>query len=36
MSLLKNRMKEILQEIQSGKFANEWIEENKSGRKTIQ
>ena len=30
---VKNRMKEILQEIQSGKFANEWIEENKSGRK---
>ena len=25
-------MKEILKEIQSGKFANEWIEENKKGR----
>ncbi len=26
-------MKEILKEIQSGKFAKEWIDENKSGRK---
>lgn len=27
------RMKELLSEIQSGKFAQEWIDENKSGRK---
>ena len=30
---VKNRMKNVLKDIQNGKFANEWIEENKSGRK---
>ena len=29
---VKKRMKNILNEIQSGQFADEWIEENKSGR----
>jgi len=28
-------MKEILGEIQSGQFAKEWIDENKSGRKNF-
>jgi ketol-acid reductoisomerase len=28
----KERMKEILEEIQSGQFAKEWILENKAGR----
>ncbi len=29
----KNEMRKILKEIQTGKFAREWIEENKSGQK---
>ena len=29
---VKKRMKDILDEIQSGQFADEWIKENKSGR----
>jgi len=29
---VKQEMKKILSEIQSGEFANEWIEENKNGR----
>ncbi len=29
----KNEMRRILREIQSGKFARQWIEENKSGQK---
>src|SRR5579862_8298564 len=29
----KNEMRKILKEIQSGKFAREWIEENRSGQK---
>ena len=31
-SSVKARMKEVLAEIQSGQFANEWIKENESGR----
>jgi ketol-acid reductoisomerase len=31
----KERMKQILAEIQSGKFAKEWIEENETGRKNF-
>ena len=31
----KERMKQILAEIQSGKFAQEWIEENETGRKNF-
>jgi len=31
----KARMKEILAEIQSGKFAKEWIDENETGRKNF-
>jgi ketol-acid reductoisomerase len=33
MSATKNEMRKILKEIQSGKFARQWIEENKSGQK---
>jgi ketol-acid reductoisomerase len=29
----KNEMRKILKEIQTGKFAREWIDENKSGQK---
>jgi ketol-acid reductoisomerase len=29
----KNEMRKILKEIQTGKFARQWIEENKSGQK---
>ncbi|MGH9665431.1 MAG: ketol-acid reductoisomerase, partial [Bryobacteraceae bacterium] len=29
----REEMKKILSEIQSGQFAKEWIEENKTGRK---
>jgi len=32
-SKTKERMKEILEDIQSGKFAKQWIEENKNGQK---
>ena len=28
----RKEMKKILEEVQSGKFAKEWIEENKAGR----
>lgn len=30
---VKKEMKKILKEIQSGKFAKEWMNENKKGRK---
>jgi ketol-acid reductoisomerase len=29
----KNEMRKILKEIQTGKFARQWIDENKSGQK---
>ncbi len=29
----KNEMRKILKEVQTGKFARQWIEENKGGRK---
>jgi ketol-acid reductoisomerase len=29
----KNEMRKILKEIQTGKFARQWIEENRSGQK---
>jgi len=32
---VREQMKKILQEIQSGEFAREWIEENKTGRKNF-
>jgi ketol-acid reductoisomerase len=32
----RQAMKEILQEIQDGRFARRWIEENQTGRKTFQ
>ncbi|MDD7383746.1 MAG: ketol-acid reductoisomerase [Peptoniphilaceae bacterium] len=32
---VKNSMKEVLKDIQSGKFAKEWIEENENGRKNF-
>lgn len=32
----KTEMKKILKEIQTGKFAKEWIEENRTGRKNYQ
>lgn len=31
----KKRMKQILKEVQDGEFANEWIEENKTGLKKL-
>jgi ketol-acid reductoisomerase len=31
---VKNEMKKILKEVQNGKFAKQWIEENRSGGKT--
>ena len=32
----KERMREVLRDIQSGKFAQEWVEENQSGKKNYQ
>ncbi len=32
---VKEEMKKILSDIQSGKFANQWMEENRSGRKNF-
>ena len=34
-SKTKERMKEILKDIQSGKFAKQWMEENKNGQKNF-
>jgi len=34
-SKTKERMKEILKDIQSGKFAKQWMDENKSGQKNF-
>jgi ketol-acid reductoisomerase len=33
---VKKEMGKVLKEIQTGKFAKEWIEENKKGRKNYQ
>jgi ketol-acid reductoisomerase len=32
---VRETMKQLLKEVQSGQFAKEWIEENKSGRKNF-
>jgi len=34
-SKTKERMKEILKDIQSGKFTKQWMEENKNGQKNF-
>jgi len=34
-SKTKDKMKEVLKDIQSGKFAKQWMEENKSGQKNF-
>ena len=34
-SKTKERMKEVLQDIQSGKFAKQWMDENKNGQKNF-
>ena len=34
-SKTKERMKEILKDIQSGKFAKQWMDENKNGQKNF-
>ena len=31
----KKKMKEVLQDIQSGKFAKQWMDENKNGQKNF-
>ena len=31
----KERMKEVLKDIQSGKFAKQWMDENKNGQKNF-
>ena len=33
---VKNEMRKVLKEVQTGKFARQWIEENASGRKSYQ
>ena len=33
---VKNEMRKVLKEVQTGKFARQWIEENATGRKGYQ